>query len=145
MQQQQQQVTAANDALSDPGRVHLLLLNWFVAAHVSVSPQQQQASATNEPTGRPAIMSAWTLGDSKRLWHSLTKPLSIKYTEAEQQLEMQLTYINNSDFKVSAVCVCYLSRERHGWGIGKGNVGASGGHPKPHPHSASVPQEQVGP
>jgi hypothetical protein len=77
-----------------------MLHYWFVCAHVPVFPQQQQAAAANEPPGRPAIMSAWTLGDSKRLWHSLTKPLSIKYTEAEQTLDMQLTYINNSDFQV---------------------------------------------
>lgn len=45
-------------------------------------------------------MSAWTAGDSKRLWHSLVKPVALKYVDAEQQLDMQLTYINASDFEV---------------------------------------------
>lgn len=45
-------------------------------------------------------MSAWSLGDSKRLWHSLVKPVGLKYTEAEQTLDMNLTYINATDFEV---------------------------------------------
>lgn len=60
-------------------------------------------------------MSAWTAGDSKRLWHSLVKPVSVQYTDAEQQLDMKLTYINNTDFEVrrdrgiaaSCGCVCW--------------------------------------
>jgi hypothetical protein len=62
-------------------------------------------------------MSAWTAGDSKRLWHSLVKPVSVKYTEAEQQLDMKLTYVNSMDFEVRRA----RGGGRHsmcaGWGV----------------------------
>jgi hypothetical protein len=68
-------------------------------------------------------MSAWTAGDSKRLWHSLTKPLSIKYTEAEQQLDMQLNYLNATDFEVRGVGQLAASP----YGIGGGAQGQLSG------------------
>jgi hypothetical protein len=45
-------------------------------------------------------MAAWDAGDSKRLWHHLTKPLSVKYVDAEQQLDMQVTYMADSSYEV---------------------------------------------
>jgi hypothetical protein len=46
-------------------------------------------------------MSCWALGDSKRLWYNLTKPISMKYVEGDQELHMQLTYLGPEAYKVN--------------------------------------------
>ena len=38
-------------------------------------------------------MAAWDCGDSKRLWHNLSKPLSITYVDGEQPLELLLLLV----------------------------------------------------
>lgn len=72
-----------------------------LAAALWAKLQQQASSTAAAATGSgPSIMSAWALGDSKRLWHSLVKPVGLRYTEAEQTLDMSLTYLNATDFEV---------------------------------------------
>jgi biotin carboxyl carrier protein len=45
-------------------------------------------------------MAAWDCGDSKRLWHTLSKPLSVTYVDGEQPLELTVTHLPDACFEV---------------------------------------------
>eukprot|EP00879_Flechtneria_rotunda_P001862 GHRR01002033.1.p1 GENE.GHRR01002033.1~~GHRR01002033.1.p1 ORF type:complete len:621 (+),score=231.38 GHRR01002033.1:1707-3569(+) len=76
------------------------------------------SSATGPAAG---IMSAWYLADSKRLWHKLTKPLKMKLIEAEQEMDLKVTYISDAEFEVevaageTAVPVRYVTLSGDNW------------------------------
>lgn len=61
------------------------------------SATEGRAENHSKPGG---AFAAWQLGDSKRLWYKLTKPLSVKFAEADQALDLQLTYLDQAGFEV---------------------------------------------
>eukprot|EP00878_Enallax_costatus_P011806 GHUV01012324.1.p1 GENE.GHUV01012324.1~~GHUV01012324.1.p1 ORF type:complete len:586 (+),score=181.25 GHUV01012324.1:1012-2769(+) len=71
-----------------------------VAALAAALWSKLTAAHTSSSTRQGGAFAAWQPGDSKRLWYKLTKPLSVKYADADQALDLQITYVSNTDYQV---------------------------------------------
>lgn len=69
-----------------------------------------QAAASNPCSKQGSAIAAWQLGDSKRLWYKLTKPLSVKYAEADQALDLKITYVSDTEYQVTLAGMCSVPR-----------------------------------
>lgn len=75
-------------------------------------PPLQEAALADAYPPRPA-MGPWDIPDGKRMWMTLTKRYGMTYSEAAQQLDMQLGFMGPSDYKVGAAGVEPVLRAPH--------------------------------